>query len=321
MTSINEPLLDAVPTPATAPETAPIKFSVTASTIARMKNEAAKLAIADVDDKAGFTQVYEFRQAVRRQRLAVQNKQKELKAPHTAYNRQVDEVATLLIDPMKEIEADLLRKEDWFTAERERIAREKELALQQRTESRVNQLRSYGFTWNRNSESYELSNEQGLFMHVLFDDIKNLPDEEIAHTLSLAKQLGEEEQARQAEVKRLADEAAAQLKAEQDRLAKERQDLERLKAELAEQQAKLQQPTTQTPEGPTESLELRGLSELPIEETEQVPKHWTYEVVNEIEVPAAYKIIDDRRVRMAIRDGKREIPGLRIFEESVKTVD
>jgi len=45
--------------------------------------------------------------------------------------------------------------------------------------------------------------------------------------------------------------------------------------------------------------------------------HWTYEVVDFAQVPHEWLIIDDRKVRSAIRgeDGLRDIPGLRIYND------
>lgn len=45
-----------------------------------------------------------------------------------------------------------------------------------------------------------------------------------------------------------------------------------------------------------------------------VRKRWTFEVVAVRDVPTEYLVIDNAAVRKAIRDGKREIPGLRVFQ-------
>jgi hypothetical protein len=51
--------------------------------------------------------------------------------------------------------------------------------------------------------------------------------------------------------------------------------------------------------------------------TTQVRMVWTYEVVpgKEAEIPREYLALDSGLVRRAIQDGKREIPGLRIFQK------
>lgn len=52
-----------------------------------------------------------------------------------------------------------------------------------------------------------------------------------------------------------------------------------------------------------------------------VAKRWTYKVVDLFKVPHKYLVIDSAKVRDAIRDGVREIPGLEIYqEESVRVL-
>lgn len=43
-------------------------------------------------------------------------------------------------------------------------------------------------------------------------------------------------------------------------------------------------------------------------------KRWTFEVTNKAEVPPAYMMVDSAKVREAISNNIRDIPGLRIFE-------
>lgn len=48
-------------------------------------------------------------------------------------------------------------------------------------------------------------------------------------------------------------------------------------------------------------------------------KVWTFEVVNEAEVPREFLAVDEGRIRDAVKMGVRSIPGVRIFEET-KTI-
>jgi hypothetical protein len=48
-------------------------------------------------------------------------------------------------------------------------------------------------------------------------------------------------------------------------------------------------------------------------------KAWTFEVMDASLVPAEYKIVDEQLIKDAVKMGAREIPGVRIFEET-KTV-
>ena len=45
-------------------------------------------------------------------------------------------------------------------------------------------------------------------------------------------------------------------------------------------------------------------------------KVWTFEIINEKAVPAEYRIIDEQLIKDAVRMGTRDIPGVRIFEET-----
>ena len=49
--------------------------------------------------------------------------------------------------------------------------------------------------------------------------------------------------------------------------------------------------------------------------TEGVRQVWTFEVQNLANVPREYLMLDDKKVRQAIRSGERSIPGLMIFQQ------
>ncbi len=49
--------------------------------------------------------------------------------------------------------------------------------------------------------------------------------------------------------------------------------------------------------------------------TEGVRQIWTFEVQNLANVPREYLMLDDKKVRQAIRSGERSIPGLMIFQQ------
>jgi len=52
-----------------------------------------------------------------------------------------------------------------------------------------------------------------------------------------------------------------------------------------------------------------------VSETTTIVKRWTFEILNLKDVPRDYLILDNAKVREAIRNGIREIPGLRIYQE------
>lgn len=45
-------------------------------------------------------------------------------------------------------------------------------------------------------------------------------------------------------------------------------------------------------------------------------KTWTFEIINPMEVPREYLVVDDRLVRQAVKNGVRSIPGIKIFEKT-----
>lgn len=47
----------------------------------------------------------------------------------------------------------------------------------------------------------------------------------------------------------------------------------------------------------------------------RVKKIWSFKIEDETQIPARYKIVDERLIRKAIKDGIREISGIKIFQE------
>lgn len=45
-------------------------------------------------------------------------------------------------------------------------------------------------------------------------------------------------------------------------------------------------------------------------------KVWTFEITGENEIPRAFLSIDEKKIRAAIKDGVRDIPGVRIYQET-----
>jgi hypothetical protein len=207
----DEQVLNAVVVP-NSPKQLPVVFNVTAEAIALMQAHADTLTIAGPEDKVGFKVVYDYRQLVRRQRIDVNRKKDELKAPHSAYVKEVDTVAKALTKQMEEIEEKLSKQEADYVYQREKIAQEKAMFEQQRTEGRIKVLRSYGYEWNERLDCYQLPGGQ---YFVNFDEIKSLNDEQYAPLSENTRQWHENEQARLAEEQRKADEAADRIEAEQ----------------------------------------------------------------------------------------------------------
>jgi hypothetical protein len=140
-----------------------------------------------------------------------------------------------------------------------------------------------------------------------------------------ANRKAQEEARRRAEeearIRREREEAEARergaKKAEMEALAK-RQEEERLEAiRKAEEEAlknAVQAPTVAPPvvqEAPKVTRTESGSA--------SQRKVWTFEILNADEVPVQFKVIDEQKIRDAIKTGAREIPGVRIYEET-KTI-
>lgn len=46
----------------------------------------------------------------------------------------------------------------------------------------------------------------------------------------------------------------------------------------------------------------------------QTVKYWTFEIIDIVKIPEPYKVVNENAVRQAVRDGVREIPGIKIFQ-------
>jgi len=80
-----------------------------------------------------------------------------------------------------------------------------------------------------------------------------------------------------------------------------------------------------------EEAEIRGVEPVQVE-PQVVPKedtttrteagtshqriHWTFEIVDESQIPREFLIPDERKIRQAVAMGRREIPGIKIFEKA-----
>ena len=128
----------------------------------------------------------------------------------------------------------------------------------------------------------------------------------------------------QAKLQAEADEANRKARAEAARTAEEEaRKAKASKAEIeaarkaAEEEARkheIQAPTVIAPVIPEQQKAVR---------TEEGSAHqrrvWTFEIIDAALVPVIYKVVDEQKIRDAIKQGMRDIPGLRIFEET-KTV-
>lgn len=197
---------------------------VTEAIIAEIEERSMELSISGVEDKKGLAMVHSARMEIKKLRVAVEKRRKELKADALEYGRRVDAKAKKFMDKLLPIEARLKGEEDRISAEKERIKREAEEARKRVVQGRVNKLQKLG-------------------ADIEVDLISDCSEEEFADILATAETEFEERKAREEEEARQRAEQAErerqEREAEQKRLAAERAELERMRAKQeAEEKAR-----------------------------------------------------------------------------------
>jgi len=193
--------------------------------IAELKERYLPLAIKGPDDTNGFKLVHAARMDVRNRRVGIEKTRKSLKADALEFGRRVDAEAKRITDQLSVIEEHLDAQETAYEDAREAIKRKAEEAKQAVLQARIDALRAVDVVL------------PVLQVAALTDDAfaNLLADADRDHKAKLAKI-----EAERVERERLEAEAAAARKAEDERLAKERAELEaerkRIAAEQAEQE-------------------------------------------------------------------------------------
>lgn len=129
------------------------KFNFTDAAISKLKEEYLPLKIEDVNDKEGYKKVVEARKEVKRKRVAIENKRKDIVEDSVKLQKAVNGEAKRLTSLLLEIETPLEEKENWYEAEQDKIKQEKERQEQEKIQSRINQLFSLGLAFNGNNYS------------------------------------------------------------------------------------------------------------------------------------------------------------------------
>jgi len=217
------------------------QYNVTDAAIEKMRKEYLPLKIVDIHDSAGIAQVHQARMEVKRTRVAVEKRRKELKRDALEWGRKVDAEAKRIFGLLEPIESHLKAEEEKVIREKERIKAEKE----RKEKERVDGIRQ------------KISAIQGIILKAHAMNSGQIA--ELIKSLDTQDEPGEEEfaefteEARQVRAKTLADlgglyEAkVAQERAEEER-RKEEARLEKLRKEreaeehrLAEERRKLEE--------------------------------------------------------------------------------
>lgn len=193
-----------------APQMDVVKFNVTDSEIAKMKDEYMGLTINGIEDRAGLKKVYDSRQIVKKTRTSLVKHADELKEQAIAWQKKVNTEKNRVVSELEAIEDYLQAQEDEISAIKEKIKAEAEEKERARIQDRIDKLAGYGF-------------------QIDFMTISVIDDAGFEKVLNNAKIEHEKELAQKAEAEKLAREKEAQLKAE-------REELEKLRAQQAESQ-------------------------------------------------------------------------------------
>ena len=175
------------------------------------------LSIKGADDKEGYKAVRAARITLKNTRVEIQNDGKELRENAVKFQKAVIKREKELIALIEPIENDLQREEDHYDALIDQIRIEEERKENQRIQARVDALRKFGHD------------------HDIYD-LKIMADDKFNELLTQAEIDFNAEQERIAKEKA---EAEAVKKAEQERLRIEREALEIQRAEQAKKDAEL----------------------------------------------------------------------------------
>lgn len=190
-----------------------IKFPVADAAISELSAKFMPLKVADANDQQGLVAVHEARMTVKNLRVAVEKTRKELKADALAYGNKVDAEAKRLTALLTPIESHLEEQEAIVAREKERKRLEEEARKQAALQARMDAL-------------------DACFTFANATQVAGMSDDEFAVLLGNAQQ---------ARAKKLADDAAAAAarKAEEERIAAERAELAKQKAEQEAEAARV----------------------------------------------------------------------------------
>jgi len=212
-----------------------VKFSVAEADIAKKKAIYMDLVVDGPKDDEGFQAVDTARKVMKSDRVAVDKREKELKANANIWRKRVGDRAKELRALIEPVENHLIEQCKIVTDEKKRIKEEKERLFKEKIDGRMEQLLEYG-------------------RNMAYQEVATMPDEEWEECIFNIIQEYNAEQEHIAEEKRLETERVARIeaenKAEAERLAavqkaqdeaaaKVRDELEKKAAEQAKQQERV----------------------------------------------------------------------------------
>jgi hypothetical protein len=196
------------------------KFSITDSAISELNEKYMPLIISDLSDSKQLKVISDARKVVKKYRVEVDHKRKELTADALAFQKAINTEAKRITGMLEPIEDHLESQEKRVEDEKQRILKEIQDLEAKIFQQRITGLIDSGFSFNGmcyvNSKNDILSN----------DAIKNMSDEEYSKTYLQQREYfiqenirkREEEEARKLEEKRLHEERVIQEAARQEKM-------------------------------------------------------------------------------------------------------
>ncbi len=208
-------------------------FNVTDAAISELTSNYMPLVINGIDDKDGIKAIKEARSVVKRHRIDIDKRRKELNADALEYQRRINGEAKRITDLLEPIEAHLEAQEKKVDDELDRIKREKEEAEAARFKVRVTKLTGLKFMFDGvhyYSTYLDTFNNEAMKVSVFL--LKQMTDEVFNDFYDNAKHYFEIEEKDIAEKKERDD-------AERKALAEERAKLDAIAIEQAAKDAAL----------------------------------------------------------------------------------
>jgi len=190
-------------------ETGVVKYSIVEAEIQKWKSIYMDLMIDDLNDKEQFDAVHSARMVVKNGRVAIEKERKNLNSEAIAWQKKVNGRAKELFSLIEPIETHLSDQEQKVIDEQNRIKAEEEARQVAEVKLRTNLLLEVGCV-------------------MAFTDVAVLTDDEFNELLSTKRYEYDAEQ------KRKTEEAEA-LKAENERLAKQKEEQDKIAADLKRQ--------------------------------------------------------------------------------------
>lgn len=251
-----------------------VKYDITAAAIAEYKRLYMALVITDIEDKEQFEAVRSARLFIKGKRVEVEKRRKELNSDALRWQKEVNSDAKKIFIELEPIENHLQTEEDKVTEAEKRKKEESAQRERDRVQGMVDSLAEHGH-------------------HIAFADAEKLTWDEYTELLEWTK-------ATHAEAQRKAQEEAQARLAEDARLKAEREEIERIKAEHAAQEAEIRKQ--QQAEAAKLAEERRKIEEAQAEERRKIA--------------AERKAIEDEKARIAADEqAKREAEAAKIEAE------